>query len=525
MNKKHVLLINCVVFTLILLISIAYAKSNIVLTMPPILAASKDKDRTPDPFTFTPKSNLAVGIFVTSNTITVSGINDPSLIYIIGGVYSIDGGAFSSAPNRVANGQKIQIGLTSPYSYSASATAILDIGGVSSAFTVSTMADTTPDIFTFLDQTNAGLNTLITSNPIVVSGITGPTPISISQGAYSINGAALTNTSGSVTNGQSVRVQLTSANTHSTSKDATLTIGGVSDTFTVTTIPDTTPNPFTFTDKTNVELNTVVISNTITVTGITAQVSISIIGGSYSINGGPFTSNPYTAANGQNVTVQIKSSNSYSTSTSSTLYIGDVSDTFTVTTKAMPANVYILPNHTGYIDSIGYVEVTGEVFNNTSNYIKYVKINANLFNSNGQLIDTDFTYTLLDNLPPGVTTCFKIYFSNTSGASYYQIESVSYSPNGVPLPNLTVYNHSSSYDSYFGWYEIIGMVRNDSGNYVSYVKPVGTIYNSAGNVVGCDYTYVNSTHLTAGQSSSFEMTFTGRDYFNVTSYKIQVNGN
>lgn len=334
MKNKKVICGSIFILILISLFSAAYSKTNIVLMMPPILAASKDKDRAPDSFSFTQKSNVALGTFVTSDTITVSGINDSTLIYIIGGVYSIDGGAFTGGPDQVADGQKVQVGLTSASNYSTSTTAILYIGGVSAGFTVRTMNDTTPNSFSFFDQMYVDLNTVITSTPIIVSGITGPTPISISKGSYSIDGAAFTNTSSSVTNGQSVRVQLVSANTYSTSKDATLTIGGITDTFTVRTIGDTTPDKFTFIDKANVKLNTVITSNTITVAGISEPVPIYIIGGSYSINNGPFTGLSGTIANGQNVKVRLMSSGVFSTSTDATLAIGTTSDTFTVTTIA-----------------------------------------------------------------------------------------------------------------------------------------------------------------------------------------------
>ncbi|WP_235209341.1 hypothetical protein [Methylobacter sp. BBA5.1] len=53
---------------------------------------------------------------------------------------------------------------------------------------------------------------------------------------------------------------------------------------------DTTPAPFFFTDQTDVALDTVVTSNTITVSGINASTAISVSGGLYSRNGGAFTS-------------------------------------------------------------------------------------------------------------------------------------------------------------------------------------------------------------------------------------------
>jgi Abnormal spindle-like microcephaly-assoc'd, ASPM-SPD-2-Hydin len=97
-------------------------------------------------------------------------------------------------------------------------------------------ADIIPDPFTFTDQTNVALSTVITSNTITVSGIDAASPISITVGGtYSINGGAYTNAGGTVSNGNTVTVRQTSSGSYSTTTNATLTIGGVSDTFSVTT--------------------------------------------------------------------------------------------------------------------------------------------------------------------------------------------------------------------------------------------------------------------------------------------------
>jgi hypothetical protein len=176
------------------------------------------------------------------------------------------------------------------------------------------------------------------------------------------------------------------------------------------------------------------------------------------------------------------------------------------------------------VDSIDYLNIVGEVQNNTANHLRFVKITANIFNGSGQLLDTDFTYIYLDNLPASDRTCFHISLEEPAGWSYYEFEAPTYWTDGEPLPNLAVLNDSGSYNSTFGWYEIIGQVRNDHGTRVEYVSPVGTVYNASG-VVGCDFTYVNSTDLAPDQTSSFEMTFLGRDYADVTSYRLQVDGN
>lgn len=111
--------------------------------------------------------------------------------------------------------------------------------------------------------------------------------------------------------------------------------------FTISELPvveqvDTTPNAFTFTDQTGVATSSERTSNTITVAGLGDGVSVvvSITGGTYSKNGGAYTSSAGTAVNGDTFAVRHTSSASNSTATNTTLTIGGVSDTFTSTTEA-----------------------------------------------------------------------------------------------------------------------------------------------------------------------------------------------
>jgi N-acetylneuraminic acid mutarotase len=245
-------------------------------------------DTTPDAFSFTDQTGVALNTVITSNTITVSGIDAATPISITGGTYSINGGAYTSASGTANNGDTVTLQLTSSGSYSTTANTTLTIGGISGTFSVTTAAqDTTPDSFSFTDQTGVALSTAIISNAITVSGINAAIAISVTGGTYSINGGAYTSASGTVNNGNTVIVKLTSSGSYTTTTNATLTIGGVSDTFSVTTAAkDTTPNSFSFTAQTGVALSTAITSNTITVSGINAAVSISITGGTYSIKGG-----------------------------------------------------------------------------------------------------------------------------------------------------------------------------------------------------------------------------------------------
>jgi hypothetical protein len=101
--------------------------------------------------------------------------------------------------------------------------------------------DTTPDAFTFVDRSDAEVSTVVESDPVIITGINQPAPIQIAAGEYSIDGQPFTAADGSVENGQAVRVRLTSADGPGVTRSATLTIGGVSDGFDVTTVRDVDP--------------------------------------------------------------------------------------------------------------------------------------------------------------------------------------------------------------------------------------------------------------------------------------------
>ncbi len=314
-------------------------------------------DTTPDAFSFTDQTDVGRSTPITSNAITISGINSATAISVNNGEYRINNGGFTSTTGTVANGDTVQVRHTSSGSFSTTTDTVLTIGGVSDTFTSTTLAiDTTPDAFSFTDQTDVGRSTPITSNAITVSGINSAAAISVSNGEYRINNGGFTNTTGTVANSDTVQVRHTSSGSFSTTTDTVLTIGGVSDTFTSTTLPDTTPDAFSFTDQTDVERSTPITSNAITVSGINSATAISVNNGEYRINNGNFTSTTGTVANGDTVQVRHTSSDSYGTvgtSTDTILTIGGVSDTFTSTTlpdtdgDGSPDNQDTNPNDAG----------------------------------------------------------------------------------------------------------------------------------------------------------------------------------
>jgi hypothetical protein len=103
-------------------------------------------------------------------------------------------------------------------------------------------SDTTPDQFTFTDVSNQPINTVITSDPVTITGIDAASAITVSGGTYSINGGAYTASAGTAVLNDVVRARHTSSASELTVVSTIVTIGGVSDTFSSRTLSTTPPS-------------------------------------------------------------------------------------------------------------------------------------------------------------------------------------------------------------------------------------------------------------------------------------------
>ncbi len=164
---------------------------------------------------------------------------------------------------------------------------------------------------------------------------------------------------------------------------------------------DSTPDAFSFVDKTDVALSTLISSNKITVSGINVASAISVTGGEYSVNGGAYTSANGSVNNGDMVRVRQTSSASNSTSVNTTLTIGGVSDTFTSTTLAVGATTG--PTDKDQCKNDGWKNFTDPSFKNQGQCIAFV---AHLSHGQGDNDNDDNDHGFLHNC--------KAFFSNVA---------------------------------------------------------------------------------------------------------------
>ena len=201
-----------------------------------------------------------------------------------------------------------------------------------------------------------------------------------------------------------------------------------------------------------------------------------------------------------------------------------VTPTPSPTATKFVGQITVLGNHQAYTDTIDALHITGEVQNNSGQRAEFVRITANLFNAQNQLVDTDYTYIGLNSLAPGEVTCFDVLFFDGPAYDHYAFETSYSATTDVPLP-IAVFGDSGSYNATFDdWYEVVGQARNDSNVNAEFVRVIGTLYHTNGQILDCDYTYTNADVLAPAQVSTWKLTYFHAPAGTVGGYRLQVQG-
>jgi probable HAF family extracellular repeat protein len=142
------------------------------------------------------------------------------------GVKNVAGWTLEEATGVSADGKTV-IGVgRSPAGFSEDFTAVIGLA-----------ADTAPDTFAFTDEEGVALSTMITSKPVVITGINTGAPVTIGDGEYSLGCTGkFTTLAGTVRSGEKICVRHMSANENLATINTMLTIGRVADTFTTKTV-------------------------------------------------------------------------------------------------------------------------------------------------------------------------------------------------------------------------------------------------------------------------------------------------
>jgi alpha-tubulin suppressor-like RCC1 family protein len=96
------------------------------------------QDIIPEEFVFNTIENAAVNAWITSELVTIAGINDAIDITVDNVEYSIDGGEFTSSNGVVINGQSLRVRILSSSSFNTASGGSINAGNLSVPFSIIT---------------------------------------------------------------------------------------------------------------------------------------------------------------------------------------------------------------------------------------------------------------------------------------------------------------------------------------------------------------------------------------------------
>ncbi len=310
------------------------------------VVTTRAANTTPGPFSFAAVSGVELDAAVTSSAATVTAVEVPVTATVTGDgspVLIVNGNVGGAATSQqVSAGDELQVRITSSDSYATPHTATVTINGATAQFMVTTRtADTTPDPFSFDPISGVEPGTAVVSSTVTVGGVEVPVTATVTGGGSPVlilNGDTGTAaTSQQVSTGDTLQVRLTSSSGFSTAVTATVSIGGVEGSFTVTTrAAVTVPDPFSFPAVTGAQLSTYVTSAGASLTGLETAATATISGatGSVLIVNGSAVSSPATVQPGDTLQVGITSSGAFATGLTATVDVSGVQALFSVTTRA-----------------------------------------------------------------------------------------------------------------------------------------------------------------------------------------------
>jgi hypothetical protein len=199
--------------------------------------------------------------------------------------------------------------------------------------------DRTPNPFAFTSILSASPNIVYESEKVEITGITGRVLVTAFENQAKIrvcdtnqqNCSAYTSTSQYVRNGEWIQVQMTTGLDYYTTYPVRVVVGDTEAYWIVETgePPDTLPNPFEIPDKINVEVDTLIDSDEVEISGINTLVDITATGGALiSICSSPgvcssFLPSPRQIGNNQSFKIRLRSSDQYLTTVGTTVRVGD----------------------------------------------------------------------------------------------------------------------------------------------------------------------------------------------------------
>ncbi len=308
----------------------------------------------PDAMSFEERRDVQPGVVVQSGRAAVLGINVAVPVTVENGEYSVDGGAFTSAPGVVARKGTLRLRGRSAESPDGETNVTARVGDGVAAFRIRTApSDGLPRGFTFLGRVNATPGEVYESEEVTIAGLDAPVALSITGGEYSLDGGDYIDTGGTIGNGQRLRLRVKAPVEYNRDGSAVVRVGGASADFTVRTmlmdpracrvknigVDPTSPNgrrlTFNFPTVDAVEPGEIAVSACVKVVGVgSTPVTLSGERAGISINDGPYSVNPGALREGDTIRLRLTASRTAGEKVEDSISIGRLTEAgFAVRTR------------------------------------------------------------------------------------------------------------------------------------------------------------------------------------------------
>ncbi len=190
--------------------------------------------------------------------------------------------------------------------------------------------------------------------------------------------------------------------------------------------------------------------------------------------------------------------------------------------NSVKADSVTVISSSGFTDSIGDYHIVGEVQNTGSNTVDYVQITATYYNTNNQVVDTQFSFASLSYMQPGAKSPFDIIETTSTLVPQFSTNKlqVTSTTNGSITQGLEITSNSSYTDS-IGDVHIVGQIQNTGSATSSATEIFATCYDSSGMVVDTGLTFANPQDISPGGTSPFEIIVTDSSQIPlITSYSL-----
>lgn len=201
--------------------------------------------------------------------------------------------------------------------------------------------DITPEFFILTSKENVEPKDIVSIGSFVVEGIENEVKVTASgKLEFSVAGDDFSNTARMVRNGQTITARMLASDEYATRVTGVLTLGDYQASSSVTTKLSPTakmPDAFSFASKNLTEFSAeqIILSDTVTVTGLTNALPISVSGGEFRLNDQPLSNlDGLSISNNDSLTLAVSGLNQIGDTATATVTVGEFETSFTATAMA-----------------------------------------------------------------------------------------------------------------------------------------------------------------------------------------------